>query len=137
MGLLRDLTAPQANGTPTDAGPLRDLISAIVTADGSVDAAEHITVEALFETVPQLRAAPDAARPPATRKSLLSIMSKITDDKLRRQLFVIAVDLALSSEGATAEEDEFIEDLRRALSLEEAFARQTITVFAYKYARSR
>src|SRR4051812_46460726 len=55
MGLLRDLTTTTAWGDGDDAGPIRDLLSAAVVADGTVDHAEHITVEALYETVPQLR----------------------------------------------------------------------------------
>ena len=102
MGLLRELTSDSNQVTDTDASFLRDLISAMVTADGAVDLAEHVTVEALFETVPQLRAAPVDARPPiAGRKALLSKLSTIGTDKLRRQLFVIAVDLALASDGAS------------------------------------
>ncbi len=138
MGLLRDLTAPQPIGRTDDAGPLRDLISAIVTADGSVDIAEHVTVEALYETVPQLRQAPTSPQPPVTgRKSLLVEMEKVREPRLRRQLFVLAVDLALSSEGATEHEDSFMEELQEALHIDEAFARQTITVIACKYARAR
>ena len=137
MGLLRELTATQPTGRTEDAGALRDLISAAVTADGTVDVAEHVTVEALYETVPQLRSAPADQRPPATgRKALLASMRKVGDEKLRRQLFVLAVDLALSSEGATEREDELLDELRSALSIDEAFARQAISVLAYKYARS-
>jgi hypothetical protein len=135
MGLLRDLVATTPTGKPEDAGALRDLISAVVTADGSVDAAEHITVEALHETVPQLRAAPPATQPPALRKALLASLKKVTDPRLRRQLWVIAVDLALSSEGVSEREDLFLEELRAVLSIDDAFARQTIAVFAAKYAR--
>ncbi len=138
MGLLRDLTATQPTGKPEDAGALRDLLSAVVTSDGSVDLAEHITVEALYETLPQLRHAPADERPPiASRKALLAAMQKVADDKLRKQLFVLAVDLALASDGATEREDVFVEELRQALSIEEGFARQAISVLAFKYARSR
>jgi len=138
MGLLRDLTAPQPIGRTEDAGPIRDLISAIVTADGSVDLAEHVTVEALYESVPQLRQAPASSRPPATgRTSLIAEMERVREPRLRRQLFVLAVDLALASEGATEREDSFIEELQEALHIDEAFAKQTITVLACKYARSR
>ena len=138
MGLLRELTSDSNQVTDTDASFLRDLISAMVTADGAVDLAEHVTVEALFETVPQLRAAPADARPPvAGRKALLSRLSTISTDKLRRQLFVIAVDLALASDGANEKEDEFLETLRTTLRIDEAFARQTITVVATKYACAR
>ena len=138
MGLLLDLTSATPMGSATDAGPLRDLISAMVTADGSVDVAEHATVEALHESVPQLRAAPQSARPPAAgRKGLLAAFAKIDDARLRKQLFVLAVDLALASDGACAREDVFVEELRQVLKIDDAFARQTSQVIAIKYARNR
>lgn len=138
MGLLRDLTATSSSGSDADAGPLRDLLSAAVLADGAVDHAEHITVEALYETVPQLRHAPEDARPPATsRKALVASFARLVEEPLRRQLFVLAVDLTLASDGASEREDAFIEELRAALRIDEAFARQAISVLAYKYARAR
>lgn len=138
MALLRDLTSPTPGGTTADAGPLRDLISAAVNADGTVDHVEHVSAEALFEAIPQLRGAPAAERPPvASRKALLASFAKISDDKLCRQLFVLAVDLVLASEGATEREDTFIGELTAALRIPDAFARQVITVMACKYARER
>ena len=136
MGLLRDLTASQPTGQATDAGPLRDLISAIVTADGVVDVAEHVSVEALYETIPQLRNAPESARPPQSRKACLEGLKKLTNERLKRQLFVLAVDLALASEGATDREDVFVDELRVALGLDDRFAKQVISVLSYKYARA-
>jgi hypothetical protein len=110
----------------------------VVTADGEVDLAEHVTVEALYETVPQLRQAPTAVRPPtAGRNALLASMKKVTEPRLRTQLFVLAVDLALASEGATEREDVFVEELQRVLGIDDDFARSTITVLACKYARAR
>jgi uncharacterized membrane protein YebE (DUF533 family) len=136
MGLLRDLTAPSATGSASDAGLLRDLISAAVISDGTVDVAEHVTVEALYETVPQLRAAPQAVRPPAQRKALIPSLRGLEDERLKRQLFVLAVDLVLASDGAHEREDAFIEELRGALEVDDAFARATITTLAHKYARA-
>jgi hypothetical protein len=136
MGLLRDLTASEPTGQATDAGPLRDLISATVNADGVVDLAEHVSVEALYETIPQLRNAPDSARPPQNRKACLAELAKLTDARLKRQLFVLAVDLALASEGATDREDVFVDELRIALGLDDKFAKQVISVLSYKYARA-
>lgn len=138
MGLLRDLTATSPSGSSDDAASIRDLLSAAVVADGTVDQAEHITVEALYETIPQLRDATVDGRPPiSNRKALIAAFGKLTDARLAKQLFVLAVDLVLASEGAHEREDVFIEELRAALRLDEAFARQTITVLAHKYARAR
>lgn len=136
MGLLRDLTTSSPTGSPRDAGLLRDLVSAAVTSDGSVDVGEHVTVEALYETVPQLRAAPAAARPPAQRDALLAAARKVDDKRLARQLFVIAIDLVLASNGVTEREDEFVEELRAALRIDDTFARTAIATVAHKYARA-
>lgn len=137
MGLLRELTTEAARGTASDAAPLRDLISAVVNADGSVDLAEHLSVEALYETVPQLREAGHGNAPPRSRKTVIASLAKIEDEHLRRQLFVIALDLALSSEGATEGEDAFVTELQAALGIDEDFARAAIIVLSFKYARAR
>ncbi len=138
MGLLKDLTAALATGASTDAALLRDLISATVTSDGSVDSAEHLTVEALYETLPQLRAADPYTRPPSSsRKGLLATLAAVADERLRKQLFVVAVDLALASEGASEREDVFIGELVSALRLDEAFAKSVIVVVSHKYGRAR
>ena len=137
MGLLRDLTRSAPAGAPRDAGLLRDLVSAAVTSDGAVDVAEHVSVEALYETVPQLRGAPTASRPPLQRAALIAALRDLDDAHLKKQLFVIAVDLVLASDGATEREDAFIEELRGALQIDDAFARAAITTLAHKYARAR
>lgn len=138
MGLLKDLTAALATGASTDAALLRDLVSATVTSDGSVDSAEHLTVEALYETLPQLRAADPCTRPPSSsRKGLLATLAAVADEHLRKQLFVVAVDLALASEGASEREDVFIGELVSALRLDEAFAKSVIVVVSHKYGRAR
>jgi uncharacterized membrane protein YebE (DUF533 family) len=136
--MLAELTTmATTQGGPSEADLLRDLVSAVVTADGSVDRAEHLTVEALYETLPQLRASAAYERPPvASRKALLARLADCTDEPFCKQLFVVAVDLALASEGAHTREDAFIDELRSALRIDDAFARATVITLAHKYARA-
>ncbi|MEO6954185.1 MAG: hypothetical protein ABI321_20445 [Polyangia bacterium] len=138
MGMLAELTGTATStGGSAEADLLRDLVSAMVTADGSVDAAEHLTVEALYETLPQLRAAPAYERPPiASRKTLLARLADVENEAFRKQLFVVAVDLALSSEGANTREDAFVDQLRAALRIDDPFAHAVVVTIAHKYARA-
>ena len=138
MGMLAELTTmATTKGGQSEADLLRDLVSAIVTVDGSVDRAEHLTVEALYETLPQLRGIPAYGRPPvASRKALLARLAECTDEPFCKQLFVVAVDLALASEGAHTREDVFIEELRSALRIDDAFAHAAVLTLAHKYARA-
>jgi len=135
MGLLSDLTV-DPYGSTDDAAPLYDLMSAMSSVDGSVDGGELAVIAALHKTLPQLQA-PSAHgnRPPeSSRKRLLVALGKLESLPLRRQCFVVAVEVALASGGAHHAEDAYLEEVRAALRIDDAFARQTIEVIATKYA---
>jgi tellurite resistance protein len=135
MGLLRDLTARTNHGDPREAGPLRDILSVMGTIDGKLDDSERAAIAGMFRSLPQLRSAPESPTPPkVNRAQLLEELKQIPEARLRRQCFVIAVEVALSSGGANESEDQYVERLRSALDIDEAFARKTIEVLAYKYA---
>jgi len=135
MGLLSELTV-DPYGSTNDAGPLYDLMSAMSSVDGSVDGGELAVIAALHRTLPQLQApSAHSARPPeSSRKRLLTQLAALESLPLRRQCFVVAVEVALASGGAHHAEDAYLEDVRTALRIDEAFARQTIQVIAVKYA---
>jgi tellurite resistance protein len=135
MGLLRDLTTRTNHGDAREATPLRDVLSVMGTIDGKLDESERAAIAGMFRSLPQLRSAPESAAPPkVNRAQLLEDLKKISEPRLRRQCFVVAVEVALSSGGANESEDQYIERLRGALDIDEAFARRTIEVLAYKYA---
>ena len=134
MGLLKDLTTTAPHGTAADADLLRGVLSVMGTVDGKLDESERIAIAALFRTLPQLKAAPSSTAPPkANRGQLLEELRQLTDERLRRQCFVVAVEVALSSAGANDSVDQYVEHLRAALRIDDAFARRTIEVLATKY----
>jgi hypothetical protein len=136
MGLLRTLTSQASQGKAVDSGPLRDVLSAIGSVDGKLDEIERHLIQAMFDTLPQLREHPATAPPRANRNALLADLAKIGDEKLRRQCWVVAVELAIASEGVNEAEDQYLEQLQQALRIDDAFARKSVEVLAVKYARA-
>ncbi len=134
MGILTDHTALEVT-SQGDAGALRDVFSAIGSVDGSVDAQERTVIEAMFHTVPQLRDE-QASVPPRSRNQILTELGKLTNERLRRQCFVLAVELAIASDGVNQAEDQYLEALKKALRIDDAFALMVVQVLACKYARS-
>lgn len=135
MGILAKYTAREETA-PGDAIALRDVLSAVGSVDGSVDAQERAVIDAMFRTVPQLRDQPIAAPPRSGRDAILADLGKLQSPRLKRQCFVLAVELAMASEGINEAEDRFLEALWAALGLDPNFAAMVVQVFACKYARA-
>jgi len=135
MGVLTNYTALEVTA-PGDAAALRDVLSAVGSVDGGVDAAERAVLEALFRTVPQLRDDPGKIPPRNSRDKILAELAKLEDVRLRRQCFVLAVELAMASNGVNDAEDRYLEALRTTLRIDDAFAVMVVRVLACKYARA-
>jgi uncharacterized membrane protein YebE (DUF533 family) len=135
MGLLTQYTALEV-ATPGDARALRDVLSAVGAVDGRVDEKESALIAAFFRTIPQLRDEPVRVPPRASREALLRDLGALPSERLRKQCFVVAVELAMASDGINEAEDAYIEALRGALRIDEAFAKSTVEVLAVKYARA-
>jgi hypothetical protein len=134
MGMLRDRVSEFYIASPADAEILRSVVSIMSSVDGTVATEEQAIAHAMFATIPQLRENP-AHRPPASnRERLLVELGQLRDERLRKQCFVVAVEVALVADGANDAEDIYVERLRDTLKIDEAFARQTIDVLASKYA---
>jgi len=135
MGVLTDHTALEVT-TPGDAAALRDVLSAIGAVDGSVDSQERAVLEAFYRTIPQLR--DDATRVPPRmgRAQILADLAKLKNERLQRQCFVLAVELAMASDGVNEAEDQYLDALKQALRIDDAFAGTVVQVLACKYARS-
>jgi hypothetical protein len=136
MGLLTRYTSAELATTESDATALRDVISTIGAADGNLDDIERVVIESLFRTLPQLRDHPASAPPRASRAHVLEQLAKLTDKRLREQCWVIAVELAIASEGINDAEDAYLESLRTTLRIDDQFAAFTVRVLACKYART-
>jgi tellurite resistance protein len=138
MGLLRELTSTANHGSTDEARPLRDIVSVMGTIDGKLDPSERAVIAALFHTLPQLKdMEPSSVPPKVNRAQLLEELQQLSEPRLRRQCFVVAVEVALASGGVNDSEDQYVERLRSALRIDDAFARQTIEVLAHKYACNR
>jgi len=136
MGLLTQYTATEIASRPEDAAALRDVLSAMGSVDGSLDDTERRVIEAFFRTVPQLRDHASAAPPRANREVILRELGKLADERLRRQCFVLAVELAIASDGVNEAEERYLESLKATLRIDDAFAVGTFRVMACKYARA-
>lgn len=135
MGVLTDHTALEVT-SPGDASALRDVLSAIGSVDGSVDAQERAVIEALFRTVPQLRDSTPTVPPRVSRDQIVAELGKLKNQRLQRQCFVLAVELAMASDGVNQAEDRYLEALKQALRIDAAFAEMVVQVLACKYARA-
>jgi tellurite resistance protein len=140
MGLLTTIvSAPPQFSNDTEHQPLLRTVRAMSFIDGKMEPAEQIVIEALMKTIPQLRDLPIHLATPerVTREQLLAELRKVSSDRLRNQLFVVAIEVALASGHVNEHEDRFAEQLRQALRIEEPYARQVIEVIAAKYGRGR
>jgi uncharacterized membrane protein YebE (DUF533 family) len=135
MGLLTQYTALEL-AAPGDARALRDVLSAVGSVDGVVDAQESALIAAFFRTIPQLRDEPVRVPPRAAREALLAELGALPSERLRRQCFVVAVELAIASDGVNDAEDAYLTALQKALRIDDAFARAVLEVMACKYARA-
>jgi hypothetical protein len=136
MGLLTQYTATELATTPEDAAALRDVLSAVGSVDGTVDTVERAVIEALHKTLPQLRDHPPSAPPRANRARILEELGKLQDVRLRNQCWVVAVELAIASDGINEAEDQYLDALREALRVDVNFAAMTVRVLAAKYSRA-
>lgn len=135
MGLLmKTLPALRAFGA-RDEELLWNIIQTVTRVDGVVEPGEQQMAELLSRTVPQLRVGRADARPIHTRKALLDELEKVQDPSLCKQLFVVAVETALASGDVNESEDQYVDHVRRALRIDEAFAQRVIEVVGHKYAR--
>lgn len=133
MGLMSMLVAPHPLGGAEDYEALAHTAQTMATIDGSLDATEQALLEVLWKTVPQLKGRPQPTH--LGRRQLLELAGTVESDALRKQCFVIAVEVALASGHVNESEDQFIDLLQKALRVELAFAREAIEVIACKYAR--
>lgn len=136
MGILARLiskdSTPKVGADPKEATLLAQLLQVIGTIDGKMDSTEKAIVDAFSQTLPQLKERKLSAEK-GTRQGLLAELSKVNSLPFRKQCFTIAVEVALASGHINDSEDQYIEHLRDALRIDDAFAQQTIEITAAKY----
>jgi len=113
-------------------------------ADGVIDANEQDTLRAFFFTLPEFQG--KSFVPVLTEghkliakygnlKDSIKALGDIDNEAVRKKLFVLAVDLALSSGDIDESEDEMLETMQRLLNVSDDDATRILGVLSMKYAQ--
>ena len=113
-------------------------------ADGVMETSELGTLEAFYNTLPEFegkdfndliqQANKVIARYGGIKESVKSL-AEIQSEKVRQKLFILAVDLAMSSGDVDEAEDQMLETMQRILNVPDAMAQKAMEVMAIKYAQ--
>jgi len=145
MGLLnKDNAAKAPAKSPTDDVLLLHGMMLMASADGTIECKEIATLESFFNTLPEfdgkdfdelmLQARKLCARYDSLQESVKAL-ADIKSPAVRRKLFVLAVDLAMSSGEVEEAEDELLETMVRVLAIDEATVAKVLEVMNIKYAQ--
>ncbi|HOJ78257.1 MAG TPA: tellurite resistance TerB family protein [Bacillota bacterium] len=145
MGLLKKMTnevAPQ-KGPSDDALILHGMLC-VAGADGAFDDAEIELVQGYFATLPEFEGKDWEEVYNGAKKVLskynsvfesVKALADLSTQALKNKMFVLAVDIALSSGDVDEAEDEMLEAMQRVLSIPDELAAKIIEVMAIKYAQ--
>jgi tellurite resistance protein len=145
MGLLSQLSQVEPTGrVATDEVLLLYGLITMASVDGRIDASESATLNGFLQQLPEFQGGnSDAVMAQAfelmrTRthngRPDISLLAALSTPALKRKLFALAVDLALSSGDVDVTEDALLEEMRQVLGIDEALAAKIIDVFVIKYA---
>ena len=142
MGLLSKVFGGTAKKATDDVLLLHSMML-MAGADGILEGAELVTLEAFLNTLPEFRgtdlnsqfaqANKLAAKFPKYKDSVKAL-SDISSEAIRKKAFILAADIALSSGDIDETEEELLESMQRVLNVDDALATKIIEVLALKYA---
>ncbi len=144
MGLLQKVTA---GSTPakkaTDDVLLLHGLLLMASADGVMEDGELAVVEAFYNTLPEFDGKPFqmllaeankvVARYGNLRESVKAV-AEIQSEAVRKKLFILAADIAMSSGDVDESEDRMLEAYQRLMNIDDATATKILEVLAMKYA---
>ena len=143
MGLLSRLTGAKPTKAPTDDVLLIHGMLLMAGADGSIEASELSTVQGFIDTLPEFKGKnindlisegrKIIARSGGLKESVRAL-GDLSTDTLKKKLYTLAVDLAMSSGDIDEKEDELLETYKRILGINDTFAKACVEVMAVKYA---
>lgn len=143
MGLLSRAAGMKPVKAPTDDVLLIHGLLLMAGADGSIEDAEHATIQAFVDCLPEFddkdigdlisQGEKIIARSGGLKESVKAI-GDISSPAIKRKLYVLAVDLAMSSGDVDEKEDAMLETYQRLLGIDDKFAQECIEVMAIKYA---
>ena len=111
-------------------------------ADGTIEQSELSTVQAFFDTLPEFKdkdigalisqGEKIIARSGGLKESVRAV-GELSTPALKKKLYVLAVDLAMSSGDIDEKEDAMLETYQRLLGIDDKFAQDCIEIMAAKY----
>ncbi len=144
MGLLQKVSA---GSTPakkaTDDVLLLHGLLLMCSADGVMEGSEMATLEAFYNTLPEfdgkdfdelLAQANKVVARYGNLKESVKAVSEIQSEAVRKKLFVLAADIAMSSGDVDESEDRMLEAFQRLMNIDDVTATKILEVLAMKYA---
>jgi len=145
MGLLSKMTSGATiNQKVGDEVHLLHGLMLMAGADGVIEQGEWNSLQQYWATLPEFRGKDFTQVHGQAQKVLnqfsnvqesVNALADIEDELVRQKMFVLAVDLAMSSGDVDSNEDALLETMQRVLNISDDLARQIIQVLAIKYAR--
>jgi uncharacterized tellurite resistance protein B-like protein len=145
MGLLSKVSAGsvEVGKKATDDVLLLHGMLLMCSADGVMDPQEMCTLEAFYNTLPEfdgkefddlLAQANKVVARYGNLKESIKAVAEIQSEAVKRKLFVLAADLAMSSGDVDESEDQMLEAFQRLLGIDDTIATKILEVLTYKYA---
>src|SRR3954471_22566472 len=144
MGLLSKVASGVTVGKKaTDDVLLLHGMLLMCSADGVMDAQEMCTLEAFYNTLPEfdgkefddlLAQANKVVARCGSLKDSVKAVAEIQSEAVRKKLFILAADLAMSSGDVDESEDQMLEAFQRLLGIDDVLATKILEVLTIKYA---
>lgn len=143
MGLLSKLMGTAPAKKATDDVLLLHGMLLMAGADGGIEGAEIATVEAFFNTLPEFKGksfqdllaqANKVVAKHGNLRESIKALSDISSPAVKKKLFVLAADIAMSSGDIDEAEDALLETYQRLLGVDDKFAQDVIEILGIKYA---
>ncbi len=144
MGILSKMaTGSTANKKASDDVLLLHGMMCMAGADGVIEAKEIATLEAFFNTLPEFEGkdfdelmgnAHKVLHRYDSVKDSAKALADIESEAVRKKLFVLAADIALSSGDIAEAEDEMLETMQRVMNIDDGTATKILEVLTLKYA---
>lgn len=144
MGLLAKVTSgSQPVKKASDDVLLLHGLLLMCSADGVMEGTEMATLEAFYNTLPEfdgkdfdelLAQANKVVARHGNLKESVKAVAEISSEAVRKKLFVLSADIAMSSGDVDESEDRMLEAFQRLLNIDDATATKVLEVLSMKYA---
>ncbi len=144
MGLLSKMTATsQPVKKASDDVLLLHGMLLMASAAGIMEQGEIATVEAFYNTLPEfdgkdfcevLEEANKVVAKYGNLRESVKALADIQSEAVRKKLFILAADIAMSSGDVDEVEDQMLETYQRLLNIDDTTATNILEVLAMKYA---